>query len=109
MSNYFVKKTNLKPITCGIPWVGCRLYKGMGQGMADVSMADYPTGYWGATVIARLRDEWVLRFDETYGDLWDSSWQFDDPPESGLKFERTGREIVYYGEIEEADEFYVTK
>jgi len=107
MSNYFLSKENLTPITNGIPWVGCRVYKGMGHGMADASMADYPTGYWGATIIARLGDEWVLRFDETYGDLWDSSWRFDDPPESGLEFERTGREIVYYGEVEAGDEFYV--
>ena len=49
MSNYFLNKERflnketLIPITNGIPWVGCRVYKGMGRGIADASMADYPT------------------------------------------------------------------
>ena len=109
MTNYFLSKENLTPIAKGIPCVGCRVYKGMGKGLKDTNMADYPTGYWGATVIARLQEEWVVRFDHRYGDLWDASWRFEDPPESELDFERTGREIVYYGDIEESDEFYVKK
>jgi hypothetical protein len=38
------------------------------------SFSNYPRGYWGATVIAcdAETEEWVLRFDEAYGDLWDA-------------------------------------
>ena len=44
-------------------------------------------------------------------EIWDAGWQFDDPPESDLLFQRTGREMVFYGEIEEADDIpvYVIK
>ena len=40
-----------------------------------------------------------------------AGWQFEDPPESELEFQRTGREMVFYGEIEEADDIpvYVIK
>ena len=56
-------------------------------------------------------EEWVLRFDATYGEVWDAGWQFEDPPESDLQFQRTGREMVFFGEIEEDDEIpvYVKK
>ena len=56
-------------------------------------------------------EEWVLRFDESYEGFWQPGWQFDDPPESTLEFERTGREMVFYGEIEEDDDVpvYVRK
>jgi hypothetical protein len=77
------------------------------------SFSNYPRGYWGATVIAcdAETEEWVLRFDEAYGDLWDAGWRFDDPPESDLQFQRTRREMVFCGEIEEDDDMpiYVPK
>ena len=82
-------------------------------GIGSGSFSNYPRGYWGATVIAcdAETEEWVLRFDEAYGDLWNAGWRFDDPPESDLQFQRTGREMVFCGEIEEDDDIpiYVPK
>jgi hypothetical protein len=69
----------------------------MGEGIGSGSFSNYPRGYWGATVVAcdPETEEWVLRFDETYGNMWDADWQFEDPPESELEFQRTGREMVF--------------
>ena len=104
--NYSLSSKYLNKITSGIPALNERLFVGMGEGISSKEFSNYPRGYWEATVIARdaATEEWVLRFEETYGDIWDVGWQFEDPPESELEFERTGREMVFYGEIEEADE-----
>ena len=57
------------------------------------NMADYPTGYWGATVIAVFKRNGLF-VSMTDMAIYDASWRFEDPPESELDFERTGREIV---------------
>ena len=104
--NYFLNSSNLSQVVKGIPSLNERVFVGMGEGIGSGSFSNYPRGYWGATVVAcdAETEEWVLRFDETYGSIWDADWQFDDPPESDLQFERTGREMVFYGQIEEDDE-----
>ena len=76
----------------------------MGDECED-SFAEYTSGFWGCTVVAARGEEWVVRFDNRYGHLW-YNWKFDDEPESELSFQRTGREIVYWGHIESSDGFY---
>ena len=111
--NYYFEAQTLTRVTSGMPPLNKRLFVGMGEGIAGAHFANYPRGYWGATVVAvdAETEEWVLRFDATYGEVWDAGWQFEDPPESDLQFQRTGREMVFFGEIEEDDEIpvYVKK
>ena len=111
MANYYLGlgAATLTRRTSGIPALNERVFVGMGEGIGSGSFSNYPRGYWGATVIAcnAETEEWVIRFDATYGEVWDAGWQFEDPPESELEFQRTGREMVFYGEIEEADDIPV--
>lgn len=113
MANYYLEAATLTRVTSGLPPLNKRLLVGMGEGIAGADFANYPRGYWGATVVAcdAETEEWVLRFDAAYGEVWDAGWRFDDPPKSDLQFQRTGREMVFYGEIEEADDIpvYVIK
>ena len=105
--NFFLDRVQgLLQYTCTIPCLNERVFVGMGHGIGSIAFANYPKGYWGATVIARNAEseEWVIRFDESFEGFWQPGWTFEDPPESTLEFERTGREIVFYGEIEEDDE-----
>jgi hypothetical protein len=113
MANYYLEAATLTRVTSGLPPLNKHLFVGMGKGIAGANFSNYPRGYWGATVVAcdAESEEWVLRFDESYEGFWQPGWQFDDPPESTLEFERTGREMVFYGEIEEDDDVpvYVRK
>ena len=58
-------------ITSGIPALNELVFVGMGEGIGSGSFSNYPRGYWGATVVAcdAETEEWVLRFDETYGEV----------------------------------------
>ena len=107
--NYYLTIDKLTLVTDGIPDVGTRIFIPMGEGFALKAFSNYPDGYWGASVVAVSLDteEWVVRFDKTYGELWGGEWKFgDNVPQTDLKFKRTGREIIYYGEIEPSDCFY---
>ena len=109
VESFFTTSLEKTPLTAASYNIEMVFFGGIGSG----SFSNYPRGYWGATVIAcdAETEEWVLRFDEAYGDLWDAGWRFDDPPESDLQFQRTGREMVFCGEIEEDDDIpiYVPK
>lgn len=97
--NYFPDAQSLRLMTEGVPNLNDRLFKALGDG--------YPKGYWGCTVVARdiEQEEWVVRFDPVY-EGWVDGWCFNDACETELQFQRTGREIVYFGAIECGDEFY---
>lgn len=124
--DYFYTAWGYRDLYGSIPEVGQHVYVGLGNGIAhdESPYCFYEQGYFRTTVIARSGDgdeaEWVLRFHadyktEKFEEIWNHEtsetqlishfeeiWNnvyFDEIVDSGLEFERTGREIVCKGRI----------